>query len=180
MKGAIIKITLLTLLFTAPVMAYAYTGGEDDCAEDHTETCVDQDLELPKVFLIGEYAEEFDLASAEYSLQLIDACKQDMNLAYFKWLSMLQEMEDYAESIDFEIKGTKMWIKVFWDTNGKIDHIAYYLKPNSRNVDLDELTAFFMSFMNRYEFPLITEEKFSNYGSASFPIVSRRKSADSN
>lgn len=177
MKGAIIKYTFVAMLFATPFFAFANTVGDDEC-EDTAEYCEVQIVDLPKVFLIGEYAEEFDLASAEYSLQLMEACNQDMNQAYFKWLSMLQEMEDYAETLDFEIKGVKMWIKVFWDTNGKIDHIAYYLKPNSRNVDLDELTAFFMSFMNQYEFPLITEEKFSNYGSAAFPIVSSRKSTD--
>lgn len=166
------------MLALCPIFAFGNTGGDEDCDSENTEICVEQqDVELPKVFLIGEYAEEFDAASAEYSLQLIDACKKDMNIAYIKWLSMLQEMENYAETLGFEIKGVKMWVKVFWDTNGTIDHIAYYLKPHSRNVDVNELTAFFMSFMNQYEFPLIAEEKFSNYGSAAFPIVTRRKSS---
>lgn len=180
MNGVIKKLIFFSLVSCLPMLAFANTGGDEDCENEAVETCYEQDVELPKVFLIGEYAEEFDLASAEYSLQLIDACKQDMNLAYYKWLSMLQEMEEYAETLGFEMKGVKMWIKVFWAENGKIDHIAYYLKPKSRNVNVDELTAFLMSFMNKYEFPLITEEKFSNYGSAAFPIVSRRKNIDKN
>ncbi len=178
MKRAIILFTFYTLLLGTPTFALANNGGGDDCVEENTENCDYQDLELPKVFLIGEYADEFEIASAEYSLQLMDACEQDMNKAYFKWLSMLQEMEDYADGLDFEIKGVKMWIKVFWDKDGTIDHIAYYLKPNSRNVNVDRLSAFFSSFMNQYQFPLEAKEKFSNYGSAAFPIVSRRKNTD--
>ncbi len=171
MKGAIIKITYFITFVMIPLYVFSNTE------KPYNEL---QIVELPKVFLIGEHAEEFDAASTEYQLQLLDACKQDMNLAYFKWLSMLQQMENYAETIDYDIKGAKMWIKVFWAADGKIDHIAYYLKPHSKNMDVDKLTAFFMSFMNHYTFPLQAEEKFSNYGSATFPVLAKRKKVEDN
>lgn len=180
MNGAIKKIIFFSLITCTPFLAFANTGGDDDCENETVETCEEQDVKLPKVFLIGEYPEEFDLASAEYNLQLLDACNQNMDRAYYKWQSMLIEMEDYAEALGFEIKGVKMWIKVFWAANGKIDHIAYHLKPKSRNVDQNRLTAFLMNFMDKYEFPLIADEKFSNYSIANFPTVFVRNNDDNN
>lgn len=180
MNGAIKKIIFFSLITCSPFFAFANTGGDEDCENEVVEICEEQDVQLPKVFLIGEYPEEFDQASNDYKLQLIDACGQDMNRAYYKWQSMLIEMEDYAEALGVDINGVKMWIKVFWATDGQIDHIAYYLKPRSRNMNVDELSVFFISFMKRYKFPLITKEKYSNYGSASFPTVSKRRNNDNN
>ncbi len=174
MKEVLIKATFLFFLSFSPLLLFANTGG--DCIDGEVEEkCEDQNVELPKVFLIGEYAEEFEIASSEYSLQLLDACKQDMGMAYLKWLTMLFEMEDYAQTVGLDLKGVKMWIKVFWNEEGGVDHIAYYLKPKSKNIDKEELTIFFTSFMEDYKFPLVTEEKFSHYGSASFPILARGK-----
>jgi len=93
---------------------------------------------------------------------------------------MLIEMEDYAQALGFDIMGVKMWIKVFWAENGKIDYIAYHLKPRSRNISQDALTAFLTVFTKDYEFPLIADEKYSNYSFANFPIVSMRKNNDKN
>ncbi len=176
MKEIIIKATYLFLLILIPFLSFA--NNDEDCKDDGVEVCEEQDAELPKVFLIGEFAEEFEATSAEYSLQLMDACDQDMNLAYIKWLTMLFDMEDYAYDVGLDLKGLKMWVKVFWSEEGTIDHIAYYLKPKSRNIDKEELTAFLMSFIADYEFPLQPEEKFSHYGSASFPILARKIKRD--
>lgn len=181
MKRVFINLAIVAGLFATIALGSAFV--DEPQKNEHlplSEVSTYADLELPKVFLIGEYIEEFDLASAEYKLQLLEACEQDMHRAYFKWLSMLQEMENYADALEFDIKGVKMWIKVFWSPEGDIDHIAYYLKPNSKNVNVDELTAFFSSFIKQYKFPLTTDAKFSNYGSASFPVVSKRKTAESN
>ncbi len=134
----------------------------------------DQTTTLPRVFMIGEYTEEFEAASSEYRLQLLDACDGNMQQAYSLWMGMLQEMEIFADKLSYDLSGLKMWIKVFYNESGSIDHIAYYLKPHSKNVaDIDELTAFFGSFATQYQFPLNKDEKFSNYGSASFPTMAR-------
>lgn len=180
MNGVIKKIIFFSLIVCTPFFVFANTGGDDDCENETVETCEEQDAKLPKVFLIGEYPEEFELASIEYKLHLLEACAQDMDRAYYKWQSMLIEMEDYAKALEFEIRGVKMWIKFFWAANGKIDHIAYHLKPKSRNVDKDRLTAFLMSFMDQYEFPLTAKEKFSNYSTATFPAIFERRNNDKN
>lgn len=130
-----------------------------------------QGSQLPKVFLIGEYSEEFEAMSAEYKENLMGICEYDMELAYKKWVSMLQEMETYADRIKYDIKGVKIWLKVFIEPDGTVKHIAYYLKPRSRNVDVEELTAFLSSFMSNYKFPLVGKSRYTHYGSAAFPTI---------
>lgn len=176
MKGLVLNIAYTILLLSTPIVAFGTDGSED---KDCEEYCIEQDVDLPKVFLIGEYAEEFETASEDYRLQLLDACDQDMGVAFDKWLGMLEEMENFAELIDFDIKSVRMWLKVFWGKDGKIDHIAYYLKPNSKNVDVNMLTAFFQTFMESYTFPLAAGEKYSHYGSASFPTIMRYRKRNS-
>ena len=84
---------------------------------------------------------------------------------------MLSEMEAYAGNIDFDLNGVKIWLKVFWNANGTIDHLSFYRKPNSRNVDVDELKAFLSSFINHYQMPINTTVKFTHNGSAQFPTA---------
>ncbi|MEM1323515.1 MAG: hypothetical protein AAGG75_24835 [Bacteroidota bacterium] len=128
-----------------------------------------EDTILPKAFIIGEYEKQFETLNIEHSTMLLAVCDNDMNLAFSKWLSMLKEMEAYADVIGYDLKSLKLWLNVFWEKEGKIKHIAYYPKPGSRNVNLEELSAFFSSFMNHYTFPLVAEVDYSHYGSASFP-----------
>ncbi|MEZ4980178.1 MAG: hypothetical protein R2769_01040 [Saprospiraceae bacterium] len=135
---------------------------------------VNQEGELPKVFLLGQYEKEYEMLSIDYKTLLLEACDNDLVAAHEKWQSMLMEMEAYADQIDFDINGVKIWVHVFWNASGTIDHLAYYLKPQSRNINTDELTAFFKSFSNHYQFPLISETKYAHYGSAGFPVYPMR------
>ena len=138
------------------------------------ETTKKDSTTLPKVFILGEHEKAYEKLYEKHSKVLLEVCEDDMNLAFEKWLSMLEEMEAYSNSIEYDIKGIKVWLNVFWNTDGSIKHIAYHLKVNSRNVNRDELTAFFSSFMNHYKFPLVADQPFSHYGSASFPTFARR------
>jgi len=124
---------------------------------------------LPISFVIGENEEAYSQLMLKYETGLIEICEDDMDLAFQKWSSMLMEMEAYAERIDFDIKGVKLWLNVFWDADGNIKHIGYYLKGNSRNLSSEELSAFFSSFSRHYRFPLVADKAYSHYGSASFP-----------
>ena len=130
--------------------------------------------ELPKVFLIGEYTDAFDKLSAEYSYQLYDACDQDLSKAFSKWTVMMLDVQQAAEAQGIDIRGLRLWLKVFWAKDGSIEHIAYFLKPNSRNIETRKLTAFLTAFANNYVFPLEATQKYSHYASASFPIYVRR------
>ncbi len=131
-------------------------------------------VQLPKVFILGEHEMEYEALFEDHSAVLLEVCNDDMDQAFDKWLSMLEEMEAYANNIEYDIKGIKVWLNVFWEKDGTIRHIAYHLKVNSRNVERDELTAFFSSFMNHYKFPKVATTGYSHYGSASFPTFARK------
>ena len=136
------------------------------------------DTTPPKVFILGEHEDAYEQLNIDYSVMLLTACNGDMDLAYQKWLSMLNEMEAYATLINYDIKGVKVWLNVFWNEDGTVKHVAYHLKQNSRNIDTAEFTAFLVSFINRYKFPLISDENYSHYGSASFPTQPRKLNTD--
>lgn len=133
------------------------------------------DTLAPKVFMIGEHERQYEHLMGEYSMLLLTACDNDMNFAFNKWQGMLAAMESHAESIDYDLKGVKLWLNVFWEEGGGIKHIAYYLKPTSRNVDTEKLTMFFISFVNNYTFPLMVGENFSHYGMAAFPTFYKKE-----
>ena len=130
--------------------------------------------QLPKVYLLGEHEAGFDELTKKHSDMLLTVCGDSMNVAFTKWQDMLINMETYAEELSYDIKGSKMWLNIFWSPEGRIKHIAYYLKPNSRNLDQDKLKLFLISFMNQYNLPISYNKNFSHYGSASFPMISPR------
>ncbi len=133
-------------------------------------TSLNENGQLPKVFLIGQHEEAFEALTMSYESDLLNACESDMNVAFKKWMSMMEEMEAYSKQIEYNLDGVKAWFHFFWTTDGSIEHIAYYLRPNSKNLDLDEMNAFLTSFMNNYKFPLVSSSKYHHYTGATFPV----------
>lgn len=162
---------LLTFSFLYLFFVVQATGKPN--VDNHWELLY-PDTTPPKVFILGEHENAYEELNLEYSVMLLTACKGDMDVAYQKWISMLVEMETYATQINYDIKGIKVWLNVFWDEDGTIKHIAYHLKQNSRNIDTAEFTAFLSSFINHYKFPLVCGDKYTHYGSASFPTHTRK------
>ncbi len=144
-------------------------------ASDYSSGINGLDSLLPSVFLIGENEGQFEELNLDYQVMLLSACENNMDVAYDKWLGLLMQMESFAEVNKFDLKGLKCWLNIFWEKDGSIKHIAYYLKPNSKNVDLRYLTTFFEEFMKTYTFPLVSDTRYSHYGSASFPTFQRRE-----
>ncbi len=130
-----------------------------------------KELTLPKVFQIGEYEEQYGLLYEIYHDILLTVCHDDMNLAFDKWMYMIGEMETYAQKIEFDLNGVKLWLKVFWDEDGSIRYLSYFLKPNSRNIDTAELSAFLSSFMNIFRMPIQSTVKYTHNGSTQFPTT---------
>lgn len=130
---------------------------------------------LPRVFQIGEYQEEYEQLIEDYELTLTDVCNDDLYSAFGKLSSMFKEMEVFAENNAYDLKGVRMWLHLFWDKSGTIQHLAFHLRPNSRNVDVADLEAFLLSFVKYYRFPLISENDYSLYTSTAFPVYARRR-----
>ncbi len=136
--------------------------------------------QLPKVFLLGEHEKAFDELTKKHTDMLLTVCNDDMTEAFTKWQDMLMGMEGHAQEVGYDLNGSKMWFNIFWSPEGRIDHIAYYLKPNSRNLDQDKLKLFLISFMNQYNLPISYNKNFSHYGSASFPMATPRSGLETN
>ena len=125
---------------------------------------------LPNVFMIGENEREYESLVTGCNTLLLSVCQDDMDLAYRKWLGLLSDMEKFADTQAIDIKGVKIWINVFWDKDGSIKHLVYYPKPNSKNMDFDQLSIFFETFAEEYKMDASNGGKcFSHYGSATFP-----------
>ena len=115
-------------------------------------------LGLPKVFLIGEHEDKYERLYKHYETILLSVCNDDMAVAFSKWVTMTHLMEDYSKTIRYNLDGIKLWIKIFWNQDGTISHIAFYLKPKSRLVDVLEIKAFFSSFMNNYKMDIESDD----------------------
>lgn len=142
-------------------------------SQHSTKTKLPLAQEIPMVFLLGEHDKHYEEMMAGQAT-LLDVCDNDMNLAYGKLMGMMREMEAYSGLVGFELKGVNAWMHIFWLPDGSIDHIGFYLKPNSRNVDNDLMKNFLEGFAKQYKFPLKHGKKFSHYSSFSFPIVKHR------
>lgn len=129
---------------------------------------------IPTVFVMGKHEAGYEGLTQTYKQSLLEACGNDMQMAFDKWLEMMQQMEAYADEIDYNIDGVKVLMHVFWNEDGSIAHLGYFLRPNSRNVPTEELTAFFKSFIRQYKFPVSSERKFAHYTKASFPTFTER------
>lgn len=124
---------------------------------------------LPEVFMIGQNEIQYEDLVTDCNNPLLTVCKDSMDLAYRSWMGLLSEMEQYAEKSDFDIKGIKIWLNVFWDAEGKIKHLVYFPKPNSRNMNFDLLTKFLAKFVDTYQMESSETNCYSHYGSATFP-----------
>lgn len=129
---------------------------------------------LPRVFQLGTNEQAYDALAQEYAPSLLEVCNNDMKVAFDKWLDMMKSVEDYAKKINFDIKGVKVRLHVFWDEEGNIDHIGYVFRTNSRNIRPEEFGAFLSSFSRQYVFPVTSKQKFSHYTIATFPTYSQK------
>jgi hypothetical protein len=131
---------------------------------------------LPAVFSMGQNEEAYEKLCQEHARTLLAVSDNDMKKALNNWLEFVKSVQDYAGSIKYDIKGLKVWIHVFWNTDGSISNLGYFVMPNSRNFKPDELNAFFGSFIRQYHSNLRSDKKFSHYTSATFPtFVDKRE-----
>lgn len=152
------KSNIILLLFTLLVVVPGYAAGTAQV-----------DTTGKRIFLLGEDEKRMEKLGLTYQTLLMEVCQNNMEVAYDKWMVMLTEMEAYAERLGLDIKGTKMYMNVYWNTDGSIDYIGYYLKPNSRNIKTEEFSAFLLNFVRNYKMDLQSKTKFFHNGSVSFP-----------
>ena len=127
---------------------------------------------LPSVFMIGEHEYQYNEMLKVQPDLLMSVCNDDMDKAYNTWLNFLVEIEKFAIENDVDINGVKIWINVFWNEDGSLKHIAFYPKPNSRNMEYEYVKVLFKQFVEQYNSELTNEKTYCHYGSASFPSFS--------
>ena len=126
---------------------------------------------FPNVFITGEYPEAFEKLNTKYSGSLISASGNDMDVAFNNWRLFLSDIEKYSEEIKFDLKGVKIMLQVYWNKNGKIDHLTYWPKPECKNIPEEDLVAFFKSFVRNYSYRVKSNENFTHSGAAEFPTM---------
>ena len=124
----------------------------------------------PRVFLIEENESLIDKLSDKYNTFLIEACDDDLDKAHEKWTKTLIAMEKYAKLWKYDIKGVKIWVKIFCNKKGYIDYVAYSFNPNSKGVDTEIFNKFLNRFMRVYRLDIRSSNHFSHYGRAAFPV----------
>lgn len=132
-------------------------------------------ITVPNVFLIGEYEDQYLALSHKHPATFMSVYHDDIDLAYRSWTNILMDIEDYAGDLNFDIKGTKMWINLYFNPDGTIAHLAFFQKPNSRYIPLEHLTAFFRNFVQYYHLQVKTEKGFQHSASAAFPTFFHRE-----
>lgn len=137
---------------------------------------LEETLLLPRVFEIGTYEEEYEQLVQYYPNSLLEVCSNDTRLAFRKLISMYKEMEVFAANANYDVGGVRTWVHVFWNADGSIQHLAFHLRPNSRNIDKNVFKAFLADFVRVYKMPLISEQPYSLYTSVSFPVTFRATS----
>lgn len=125
---------------------------------------------LPKVFVLGQFESSYDDLVESYDQSLLTACNCTMKTAFGKWLGMLHELELYSKKQDVDIRGVKVWLHVFWNADGTVDHIAYHLRPNSKVIEDEVMNDLLVGFAKQYSFPLTAEAGYAHYSTGSFPV----------
>lgn len=128
-----------------------------------------------RAFLLGGDEAQYDSLRVDYARTLLTVCKNDQEAALTHWFKLLQSMEDYAEKIDFDLNGVRLFLNVFWRQDGSIAHIGILPMPDSKNIRKEDLVAFFGSFVRQYRGKRLTsDKKYSHYTTVSFPTFARR------
>lgn len=131
-------------------------------------------VSLPSVFLIGEHESQYLALAKQHPALFMSVYGNDIDRAFRGWSEMLMDIEDYAAELNFDIRGVKLWFNIYFNADGSIRHFAFYPKPNSRNVPVEYLSAFFKNFAAHYRLPIDADKPFHHSASGGFPTHFRR------
>jgi hypothetical protein len=130
---------------------------------------------IPSVFLIGEYEDQYLALSKSHPALFMSVYNNDIDKAFRGYSNFLMDVEDYAAELGFDIRGVKLWLNIYFNADGTIEHLAFYPKPNSKNVPVEQLNAFFKNFVEQYRFPVKAEKAYQHSASAGFPTFFHRQ-----
>ena len=123
-------------------------------------------------YFIGENQEEYHELIQTHSASLLEVCDNSMTKSYEHWSSLMKDIEEFCLQNAFDIKGVKLWINGFWDNDGKLVHLVFYNKPNSKQMNYDKLRILLDQFISNGYYGKEFNNPYAHYGSISFPIFS--------
>jgi hypothetical protein len=154
------RLLILTCFLTQAFMGFSQTKTEE-------------------VFFIGENQAEYDKLIIKYKTPLLTVTGQDVDKAFLQWTDLLTSLEQYSEKQGMDIKGVKIWLNVFWNEKGEVDHFTFYPKPNSKNLDYEKFRGIVKSFLDQYtKLGMASKDSYSHYGTANFPIFAKLNGAN--
>lgn len=124
----------------------------------------------PIVIRMDKQSTVYERLNETYTNSLLNMTNNDLQTAFNIWRTTLIEMQDYANKVNFPLKGIKMWIKVYCNKKGKIKHIAFLPTPDSRNIPDGFLDGFLERFAKGHKMSIKAKGSFAHYGVASFPL----------
>lgn len=133
-----------------------------------------------KVSFIGDNEKLYEGLVNDCNQMLLNVANNNMDTAFSVWTDMFSKLESYAEEQGVDIKGAKIWVNLFWEPDGSIKQISYYPKPQSKNMDFEQLSLIMDSFAKEYKLPLVSDTCFTHYGSASFPVFTKVSARNGN
>lgn len=148
------KIRLFVLIFSLTIVIGA------DCQVSSSS----------KAFFIGEQQDYYHQLTSEYGTSLLEVCENSMVKSYSVWSETMIEIEEYCLANDFDIKGVKLWINLFWESDGSLQNVVFHEKPNSILLDYDKLRTLLVDYLEVATLGPVSETKYSHYGSVSFPV----------
>jgi hypothetical protein len=129
-----------------------------------------QTHEAPAVFPLGTYEEAHEALYSDYPTTLFSVCDENLDTTFVAWASLLFDMERYSKTVNYDLKGIQLMLAVFCSEDGAIEHLTYGLMTNSRNVNRDELTAFFRQYIVNSRWKRTHSTPFFHDGRAGFPV----------
>lgn len=132
------------------------------------------ETEAPMVFQIGEHEDVYNELTAS-SVPLLQVCDEDLTSAYQLLKYMARDIQKEAFREGYDLNGVKCWVHFFWNPNGSFNHIAFYLKPASKNISPDSFNDFLGRFAKTYRVPVKAKQPFQLYTSLSFPVLIQEK-----
>ncbi|MGB3547041.1 MAG: hypothetical protein WBA17_08695 [Saprospiraceae bacterium] len=129
---------------------------------------------VPTIFQLSDVEKLNAQLQEQYPQDFFTAVDNDFGRAEGIYLEVMKSVDAFARSINYDIDGMKVWIQFFIGTDGSIQHLGFQLRPESRNMDVSEIKAFFKAYIEKNRFPLTADQPFNYYTRATFPTIARR------
>lgn len=131
--------------------------------------------QLPTVVNLTAQDSLVEVLNQQYPASLLVASDTSLSKMRATWEDMLIQLEQLSKQEKVDLRGVRLWLKVYWGTDGRIEHLAYQLQPRSLNISHVELQALLRYFVQQYRPALRYKADFAHQTAVSFPTFLQPK-----